>query len=106
MQFTNNHALLHGGGRRAEIAFLLLGWVQINALCMTLRKKALLTEEGLMRAYTLLSVCVTAASLALTRHAAVSLAAGAALLTLRAHGVPKYRLWAGALIAHAAAAKT
>ena len=99
MQFINNHALLFGGARRAEIAFLLLAWVQLNAFCMTLRKKAIITEESLMRTYTLLSVLVTAGSLGLATDAVGSLAAGVALVGLRGLGVSKYWLWASALVA-------
>ena len=101
MQFINNHALLFGGPQRAEIAFLLLGWVQLNAFCMTLRKKALISEDGLMRIYVLLSLMVTTGCLALTQHATGSLTAGVIMLSLRSCGGSKYWLWSSALLGEA-----
>ena len=98
LQFVNNHALLFGGARRAEIALFGVGWVQINAFCMTLRKKDLISEDGLMHAYALLSVFVTTGCLSLTVNGARSLATGVILLTLRSRGASKYLLWPCALV--------
>ena len=54
LQFVNNHALLFGGARRAEIALFGVGWVQINAFWHALQKSDLISEDGLMHAYALL----------------------------------------------------
>jgi len=98
MQFVNNHAMLYAGERRPQVAFALLGWVQLNAFCMTLRRKALLSPDALMRTYVAMSVVVTGLSLGLTDQPALSLVAGALLLEGRRRGHSKYALWTACLM--------
>ena len=97
-QFVNNHCLLFGAQRRQGIAFAWLAWSQLNAFLMTLRRKQLISEEGLALSYTLLSVCVTAACLAQATSPLLSIAAGALLMALRARGCNKYALWCCLLV--------
>ena len=96
-QFVNNHALLFGAQRRQGIAFAWLAWSQLNAFLMTLRRKQLISEEGLAASYTLLTTCVTAACLAQAASPLASLSLGALMMALRARGCNKYALWLGLL---------
>jgi len=96
-QFVNNHALLFGGPSRQGIAFAWLAWSQLNAFLMTLRRKQLISEDGLALSYTMLTVCVTVACLGLATGPMASMFAGTTLMLLRTRGCNKYGLWLGIL---------
>lgn len=98
-QFVNNYCLLFGGSRRQGIAFAWLAWSQLNAFLMTLRKKQLISEDGLALSYTTLSAIVTFACLSQAGSPLTSLLVGSALMTLRCMGCNKYLLWLALLAA-------
>lgn len=107
LQFAANHATLHAGRRGAEVAFVMLATIQINAFLMTLRRKQLLGPFGLLYAYSALLGLTSAAALGLTASPAASLRAGVAMYIVRAwFGCPKYLLWACVVLASSTSSET
>eukprot|EP00966_Prymnesium_polylepis_P211158 4890205-Prymnesium_polylepis.1 len=98
LQFVNNHVMLFSGERVADVAFIGLAILQLNAFLMTLRKKQLISPSGLLHAYFVLLSVATSVELGwLACSPAHSVAIGTALYWLRRRGAPKYVLWCAAV---------